>query len=759
MLLHAKAPPPARFASAGAVIARAAAALRPEQKEPVSVWAERFRILKTPGGYSGPWQNAETPFLVEPMDRMTSRAVELWVMVGPSQFGKTQCFLNYCGHAAMRRPGDVLLMQPSQGLAEDFAERQLSERLIEAAPELLRLLGHGRGDDTATTKVFANGTRIECVWPTAKNLASKTVKTFLIDERDRIADDIGGEGDPVGLAQNRVKIFGAEGLVAVASSPSREDRSGIVELFGRGDGNLWHWPCVHCGEFFTPGFDAERNPTVEHLYIRPDAEPEEARAEAVLNCPACGSDIEERKKAGLNSRGLWLPRGCTIDAAGRISGTRPAGRVVSYWFSGLASPFERWGKLAHDLVTARRGLEAGGDDAKLRAVLNTGFGVPYRRVDEDLEPLESKTLEQRREDYDLGTVPPGVRFLTAAVDVQGDRFEVEVKGHGDKYESWIVDRFALRQMPDGKTDISPGRYAEHWGVLLERVFAARYPLASTFVDDKPLYLPVAGVAIDTGGVPGVAENAKEFWRVAVAGGVAKWQISLIKGASVAGAPIWRPPTYETDKAGKERRNGPALYVIGVSKLKDIVAARLRREDPGPGFIHLPRDLADRHIAELVAEEKVDGEWIRRGANETFDLEGYNLFQAMRLKPNRVDWKNPPDWARPSAKGDEAAAPASTEQNEQQANKPAAPPTAIGPAAAALGGAQTGAQGRVCKRLYGKGLAWRQIFRRASRSSSSPATLGSGAARISATGRPRAGRWFIISTAPAALSVSRRRPTA
>ena len=51
------------------VITAASEALRPPKKITVSEWAEAHRVLKNPGGYSGPWLNSITPYLVEPMDR------------------------------------------------------------------------------------------------------------------------------------------------------------------------------------------------------------------------------------------------------------------------------------------------------------------------------------------------------------------------------------------------------------------------------------------------------------------------------------------------------------------------------------------------------------------------------------------------------------------------------------------------------------------------------------------------------------------
>jgi phage terminase large subunit GpA-like protein len=60
---------------------------------------------------------------------------------------------------------------------------------------------------------------------------------------------------------------------------------------------------------------------------------------------------------------------------------------------------------------------------------------------------EWQRLYDRREDYRIATVPKGGLLLTAGVDSQKDRVEVEVVGWGRGKESWSVDYEVL----DGQT--------------------------------------------------------------------------------------------------------------------------------------------------------------------------------------------------------------------------------------------------------------------------------------------------------------------
>lgn len=75
-----------------------------------------------------------------------------------------------------------------------------------------------------------------------------------------------------------------------------------------------------------------------------------------------------------------------------------------------------------------------GDPEKMKTWVNTELGETWEEPGERLEDTE---LVNRREVYDA-QVPEDVLVLTAGVDVQDDRFEVEVVGWGVGKESWGI---------------------------------------------------------------------------------------------------------------------------------------------------------------------------------------------------------------------------------------------------------------------------------------------------------------------------------
>ncbi|MDH3793101.1 MAG: phage terminase large subunit family protein, partial [Rhodospirillales bacterium] len=521
------------FRSGAEVRRRAAEALRPPSRIRVSEAAARHRRLNNPGAYVGPWRNEKTPYLAELMDRALQRDTDELFAIAPSQTAKTEIHLNICGHGIKYRPAEALLFQPTKDLAEDFAVRRITNKFLRPSPDLESELGPAKSDDNVMTKRFKNGFTLTVSWPSPAQLSSRPVQLVLIDERDRMADDIGGEGDPIALGRKRKQTFGRNGALVCTSSPSRIDGTGIIAHWPAGDQCLLNWPCPDCGEFWAPGFTAERKPDLTEAPGRlgdlrwdPNAgTPAEARETAYLECPCCAARITERNKPAMLREAVWLPLGVTISAKGERSGTPPKTRVASYWLTGLASPFQPLGELAEKFLAAQAHFERTGEENDLKTFFNTDLGVPYKPRHDGAAPLEPEALDARRGAYELGTVPAEVRFLTASVDIQNDRFEVLVRGWNETTESWLVDRYAIRTMPDGRTDVRPSRHPEQWDLLLDQVVRRSYPMA----DNPGLLLPVANTAIDTGGHEDVTANAKAFWRRARKAGVPDWRITLVKG--------------------------------------------------------------------------------------------------------------------------------------------------------------------------------------------------------------------------------------
>ncbi len=649
MLKHREDPLP-DFRSAAELPRAIAAAMRPPARITVSEAAERHRRLSNPGAYTGPWRNDMAPYMVEPMNRAIARDVDMSVWVGPTQFGKSEGFLNIIAHGIKYRPGDALVFQPTQGLALDFAERRIENKMLDISPDLGAEIGPDRSDDKRLTKTFRNGMMVSVAWPVTGQLSSRPVPTVLIDERDSMADDIGGEGDPVMLGRKRNETFGKNAVTVVASSPKREDYTGIVPLYDAGECNLFHWRCPECGEHFAPGFDANRKPTLDHLHIPQGADAETARAAARLICPHCGSLIEERFKFELNKSGVWLAKGQTIDREGRIAGARPRNRIASYWFHGLFVNTKRWGEIAAELVAARREFERTQDETKLKTFHQTTLGVTYKSAASVAASIDPDDLRARASGLSLGIVPAWVAMITCAVDVQGNRFDVKTVGWGRGGEAAVVDLFQIFKTVDESGQerlLDPAHRPEDWNLLFDQVLAKEYPVEGA---GGAVMRPLK-VALDSGGGAGVTGQAYEFMLRARKHAVHK-RLMLIKGRGDRtllnrAAPLVSVSMIETDLRGKRLKKGIRLHTLNVNALKDMAAARLGEKSPGPRYLHIPTDIPDRWFDEVTAEGRnAGGTWEKlRARNESWDLLVYNIAAFIQIGGFRINWDNPPAYAR------------------------------------------------------------------------------------------------------------------
>ena len=98
------------------------------------------------------------------------------------------------------------------------------------------------------------------------------------------------------------------------------------------------------------------------------------------------------------------------------------------------------------------------------------------------EAPEWQRLYDRREDYPIGTVPRGGLFLTASVDIQKDRIELEVVAWGRGKETWSVGY----QVLEGQT--AEAAVWQKLTALLETYYPA----------EGGASLPITKFAIDSG---------------------------------------------------------------------------------------------------------------------------------------------------------------------------------------------------------------------------------------------------------------------
>ncbi|RDH43540.1 phage terminase large subunit family protein [Zooshikella ganghwensis] len=594
------------------------------------------QTLRVPqsGGGSSPWSAEITPYLLEPLDCLNSREYTAVIFVGPARTGKTLAFLEgWVSYVIAHNPADMLIVQISKEKAQEFSKKRL-DRAIRRSPELAKRISPRVHDNNIHDKIFRAGNYLKVGWPTVNILSSSDYKYVALTDYDRLPLNIDSEGDPFTLAKKRTTTFLSSGMTLVESSPGwniKDPRwepsslheapptEGILSLYNQGDRRRLYWPCPHCQAWFQPVF--------ETLHWDKHADPVKASESVYMLCTQCRGRIEPTQKADLNRQCRWLGEGQHITSDGEVTGEKRQSLYASFWMEGPAAGYQTWQGLVYNYILAEQHYEKTGNQEKLQSTINLDIGRAYLPITSTTNRT-AKSLKARAEPFIKRTIPNGVRFLTAAIDVQGGakrRFVVQVQGWGKHLESWIIDRFNLRYSPFRVNEqtgevlaIHPGAYAEDWDVIIDKVLHKHYLLN----DGSGRVMGIQLVACDSGGEEGVTDNAYQFYRRIKKLGL-RHRFMLIKGDHHTQHTKMREtyPNNQHNSHSKARIYGDIpLQLLNSNAFKDVVNNSLERDIPGPNYIHFPDWLPLSFYEELTAETRTaDGKWEELGGpNESWD---------------------------------------------------------------------------------------------------------------------------------------------
>ena len=230
-------------------------------------------------------------------------------------------------------------------------------------------------------------------------------------------------------------------------------------------------------------------------------------------------------------------------------------------------------------------MQAGDDQEKMKVWTNTVLGLTYEMQGEapDFEKLKS-----RCELYSIGSVPRGVVFLTASIDVQKDRFEVMVQGWGRRRERWLVEHKVIPADTDNDKD---------WD-LLEDYLATEFK----HVDGQAFGIYKAG--IDSG------YQAQKVYNFCKRYDASK--VLPIKGRDDIKTMIGTTSAVDlqNEKTGKRLKKGVRLWHIGVNIIKDELFSDLNLSAPDDimdgfpgGFLHYPQ-LDEEFFRQLTSEKRI-----------------------------------------------------------------------------------------------------------------------------------------------------------
>lgn len=551
----------------------------------VSEWADQNRRLSSEASAeSGRWNTERAIYQKYIMNAINdSDCVEI-VIMSSAQVGKTEIILNIIGYFIDYDPSPIICMQPTLEMAQTFSKDRLAPMLRDS-PSLKGKVKDVKSKDSNNTilhKKFSGGQITMIGANSASGLASRPVRIILMDEVDRYPVSAGTEGNPIKLIEKRTTNFWNKKIVKV-STPTLKNISEIEKEYKDSSMEEWCVPCPCCNQY--QPYEWER---IRFLDI-------------TMECKYCGERFKEMEwKAG---NGIFVAK------------YPERKRKRGFHLNEFASPWKHWDEIINDFKDAKKAMKEHGDIERMKVWVNTSLGLPW---EEKGESASEESLLERREGY-TADLPKGVLMLTASVDVQDDRFEIEVVGWGKGFESWGI-----------LYDKIHGDLAKDfvWDQLEEF-------LSKEFYFENKASLLIACSFVDTGG----HFTTKCYkWLKKM---LQKYKpIYGIKGLGGAGFPL-------IHKKSMNNLEKIPIIILGVDAGKELVLTRLKTKEVGVNYCHFPlnedRGYNETYMQGLSSEIRVikykDGrpylKWVKKSGirNEPLDLRNYATAAAQFLEPN------------------------------------------------------------------------------------------------------------------------------
>lgn len=571
--------------------------LLPPPKLKPSEWAEKNVRIPAGNAVPGLLRLDNAPYQREPMDMAVNPDCYRITLMWGAQVGKTMLALCIQGYHIAAEPASQMMMQPSQDDLRTWLETKFNP-MAEECTQISGVLAKPRGRDGVNNQKMKSypGGFLMFAWAgSPKTMRGRSAPKIVCDEVDGYLRTV--EGHPVGLLWQRSATFGDQRFLVEISTPTIKGASYIESAYEMGDQRHFFVCCPHCDDHVTiewenVRWDGQRETHEETLVAIDEQKPDTAH----LYCPSCGCQWSEGER-------IAAIRQAESKGAG-WKALRPFDGHASYHLNEFYSVFRTVPAIVRDYLDKLR-------TGDLQTFTNVSLARTWEEAAEEIDP---DSLMARREEYSAAA-PLGVLYITAGIDMQPDRLEVEIVGWGVGEESWSLGYVVIWGDP-----MTP----DPWNDLDDL-------LAETWEHESGAVLPVSAACLDTGGNKGYTQAAYDY-----AAGRTGRRLFAIKG--VAG---WDRPVVgkaQRKQSGRKRRNVD-LFLVGVDQVKLVVSRRLQLTVPGPGYCHFPADREAEWFQQLTAEKLtlhyVKGFAVRqwkkpdKARNEALDCRGY-AYAALKI---------------------------------------------------------------------------------------------------------------------------------
>lgn len=547
--------------------------------EPMSLdeWASKHFYLSAESSYVEqawrPW-----PFQRAILASISNDDIRAVDFRKSARVGYTKMILAAIGYFAHHKRRNQALWQPTDDDRDEFVKTELDPMLrdVKAMREVFPAYLARHKDNTLQAKKFLGSMSHFRGGKAAKSYRRISVDVVYLDELDAFDADVEKEGAPDVLAGKRIEGATFPKMVT-GSTPKLKGFSLIEAREMQADARYdYHVHCPHCDGHHAITWGGKGEP---HGFKWTGRDAESARH----LCPHCGALITQAEYLAVWERGFWYgDDGSTIDHDGvfrNAAGERVLPpRHIAFRVWTAYSPAASWADIVKEFLAAYDKAQEG-DDSKLKAFRNTTLGETWEG---EIERTDAEELKHRAEPFRLAVVPWGCLLLLASCDTQDNRVEVSVWGVGRGSEMWTIDH----QIFFGNTQED-----EVWDKVLTYLVETRFPHVSG------TELKIAATAVDSGGHS--THRVYEFARVN-----ARHKVFAVKGRPTGERNIRDGASQvDIDWRGKRRKKGVTLWWVGTNLVKDLLHGRLEVEKPGPGYVHLSRDLSDEWFRQFAGEAR------------------------------------------------------------------------------------------------------------------------------------------------------------
>lgn len=528
------------------------AAFKPPKRLSLSQWADTYAYLSAESSAEGGrWHTL--PYQKGIMDAITDPKVEQVTLMKSARVGYSKILNHVIAFHIHQDPCPVMLVQPTIEDAQGYSKEEIAPMLRDT-PCLRGVVSDAKAKDGANTilqKQFPGGSLSMVGANSPRGFRRVSRRVVLFDEVDGYPASAGTEGDQIKLGIRRTEYYWNRKIVA-GSTPTIKDFSRVERMFQQGDQRRYFVPCPDCGHM---------------QYLRwgnikwRDNDPDTAS----YACEGCGVWIPHTKKRWMVERGEWRP-------------TAPGnGKHLSFhiWAAYSYSPNATWPSLVEEF------LEAKNDAEQLKTFVNTVLGETWE--DEYASKIGADALSERAstETYKQTVPPAEVLALTMGCDVQADRLSLSVWGWAREEEAYLVDRVKLYGDPTRP---------EVWAQL-------DHVLQTPYKGEDGVERRILCAAIDSGfNTHVVYQYAKERHNLGVI---------AIKGLSTKGKPpLGKATKVDVNSKGKTVKRGAQVFPVGGDTIKSLLFARLKHQEPGPGYLHFFPTVPLDYLEELTAEKQI-----------------------------------------------------------------------------------------------------------------------------------------------------------